>query len=168
MPVTNVKVYKGTEKRATQNVQLVLQHCCKTSWIAMLRVLPPMFKPVNNLICCKTFVATSLSNSFRSNVARQVVRFCCPFFRTLKGNNLKLRVLIDDTISTFPNGEGTVIFRGHGSQDKVYAIAGQRKYLHFLVILRPWVLVRLQESNPRPPALQSSALPTEQILPRSK
>ena len=157
-------------------MQLVLQHCFKTSWIAMLRVLPPMFKPVNNLICCKTFVATSLFNSFRSNVARQVARFCCPFFRTLKGNNLKLwnstttttRVLIDDTISTFPNGEGTVIFRGHGNHDKVYAIAGQRKYLHFLLILRPWVLVRLQESNPRPPALQSSALPTEQILPRSK
>ena len=26
----------------------------QTSLIAMLRVLPPMFKPVNNLICCKT------------------------------------------------------------------------------------------------------------------
>ena len=25
---------------------LVLQHCCKTSWIAMLRVLPTTFKPV--------------------------------------------------------------------------------------------------------------------------
>ena len=35
-------------------MQLVLQHCCKTSWIAMLRVLPLTFKPVNNLICCKT------------------------------------------------------------------------------------------------------------------
>ena len=34
-------VLKGREKRATKNVQLVLQHCCKTSWIAMLRVLPP-------------------------------------------------------------------------------------------------------------------------------
>ena len=34
---------EGTEKRATKNVQLVLQHCCKTSWIAILRVLPPMF-----------------------------------------------------------------------------------------------------------------------------
>ena len=45
---------KGTEKRATKNVQLVLQHCCKTRWIAMLHVLPPIFKPVNNLICCKT------------------------------------------------------------------------------------------------------------------
>ena len=36
----------------------------------MLRVLPPMFKPVNNLVCCKTGLmwevkhATSLFNSF--------------------------------------------------------------------------------------------------------
>ena len=47
----------------------------------MLRVLPPMFKPVNNLICCKTgFMwgvkcATSLFISFCSNVAKQVARF---------------------------------------------------------------------------------------------
>ena len=32
----------------------------------------------------------------------------------------------------------------------------QREWLHFSVILRPWVLVRLRESNPRPPALQST------------
>ena len=37
----------------------------------MLRVLPPTFKPVNSLICC----ATSLFNSFFSNVARQVASF---------------------------------------------------------------------------------------------
>ena len=29
-----------------KNMQLVLQHCCTTCWKAMLRVLPPMFKPV--------------------------------------------------------------------------------------------------------------------------
>ena len=46
----------------------------------MLRVLPPMFKPVNNLICCKTGLmwvvkrAISLFNSFCSSVARQVAR----------------------------------------------------------------------------------------------
>ena len=33
------------------------------------------------------------------------------------------------------------------------------------LFLRPWVLVRPRESNPRPPALQSSALSTELILP---
>ena len=48
------QLLQGTGKRATKNVQLVLQHCCKTSWIAMLYVLPPVFKPVNKLICCKT------------------------------------------------------------------------------------------------------------------
>ena len=67
-------------------MQLVLQHCCKTSWIAILRVIPPMFKPVNNLIYCKTgFMcvvrrATSLFNLFCSNVAKQVARFLLPVF----------------------------------------------------------------------------------------
>ena len=32
-------------------MQLVLQRCCRK---AMLHVLPPTFKPVNNIICCKT------------------------------------------------------------------------------------------------------------------
>lgn len=45
---------QGTEKWATKNVQLVFPHCCKTSWIAVLRVLPPTFKPVDHLICCRT------------------------------------------------------------------------------------------------------------------
>ena len=66
------------------------------------------------------------------------------------------------------NGDGTAIFRGHPSHAKVQPPAGQREYLHFSVILRPWVLVRPRESNLRTPALQSSALPTELILQRSK
>ena len=36
--------------------------------------------------------------------------------------------------------------------------------LHFSVILRSWVSVRPRESNPQPPALQSSAVLTELIL----
>ena len=58
------------------NVKLVLQHCC---------VLQPLFKPVNNQICCKSDLlwlvkrATYLLDSFCSNVARQVAGFCCPF-----------------------------------------------------------------------------------------
>ena len=36
---------KSTAKWATANVQLILQHCCKTSWIAMLRILAPTFEP---------------------------------------------------------------------------------------------------------------------------
>ena len=67
---------------------------------------------------------------------------------------------------TSPNGDRTAILRGHPSHAKVQPPAGQREYLHFSVILRPWVLVRPRESNPRPPALQTSALPTELILPR--
>ena len=34
------------------------------------------------------------------------------------------------------------------------------------LFLRPWLLVRPRESNPRPPALQSSALSAELMLPR--
>ena len=81
-----ITTLSGTEKRATKNVQPVLHHCCKISLIAILRVLPPMFKPVNNLICCKTGLmwvvkrATSLFNSFCSNVAKQVARFLLPVF----------------------------------------------------------------------------------------
>ena len=63
------KKKKDAEKRATKKVQLVMQHCCKASWIGMLRGLLTSFKPVNNLICCKTGLmwvvkrATSLFNS---------------------------------------------------------------------------------------------------------
>ena len=82
-------------------------------------------------------------------------------------NVFSRKVLIEDTIFTSPTGDATAIIRGHPSHAKVYPFAGQREYLHFSVSLRPWVLVRPRESNPRPPALQSSALPTELILLRS-
>ena len=70
-----------------------------------------------------------------------------------------------DTIFTSPTGDGTAILRGHPSHAKVSPLAVQRKYLHFSVILRPWVMVQPRESNPRPPARQSCALPTELIPP---
>ena len=57
----------------------------------MLRVLPPTFKPVNKLICCKTGLmwvvkraTASLFISFCSNVARQVALFLLPVFPYLK------------------------------------------------------------------------------------
>ena len=56
----------------------------------MSRVLPPWIKAVNNLICFKTgFMwvvkrATSLFNSFCSNVAKQVACFLLPVFPYLK------------------------------------------------------------------------------------
>ena len=65
-----------------------------------------------------------------------------------------------------PTGDGTTILRDHSSHAKVQHLAVQRKYLHFSVDLRPWVMVRPRESNPRPAALKSSALPTELILQR--
>ena len=69
LKILQKKKKKDTEKRATKNVQLVMQHCCKATWIGMLRGLLTSFKPVNNLICCKTGLmwvvkrATSLFNS---------------------------------------------------------------------------------------------------------
>ena len=59
----------------------------------MLRVLPPLFKPVNNLIYCKAgFMwvvkrVTSPFNSFCSNVAKQVARFLLPVFAYLYYRN---------------------------------------------------------------------------------
>ena len=81
-------------------------------------------------------------------------------------NLFSTKVLIGEIIFTSPNGDGTAILRGHPSHAKVSPLAVQRKYLHFSVILRPWVMVRPRELNPRPPVLQSNALPTELILPR--
>ena len=69
---------KGTEKRATKNMQLLLQHCCKTSWKAMLHVLPPTFKPVNNLIWCKTGLHACMF-------------FCCLFLSTLRAPSIQTK-----------------------------------------------------------------------------
>ena len=72
---------KAAVKRATKYVQLVSQHCCKPSWIAMLRVLPPMFDPIlqeirmQGLFSWVVKRATSLFNSFCSHVAKQIARF---------------------------------------------------------------------------------------------
>ena len=65
------------------------------------------------------------------------------------------KVLIGDTIFTYPTGDGTAILRGHPSHAKVQPLAVQRKYLHFSVIFKTlsYVLVRPLESNPRPSAL---------------
>ena len=79
-------------------------------------------------------------------------------------NVFSTKVPTADTIFTSPTGDGAAILRDHPSHAKVQPSAGQRKYLHFSLILRPWVLVRSRKSNPRPPALQSSAQPTELIL----
>ena len=63
-----------------------------------------------------------------------------------------------------PDGDSTAILSDHLNHVKVNPFAGKSQYLHFSVISRPWVLAQAWELNPRPPALQSSALPTELIL----
>ena len=84
VPRNLVKFHLRFGKTGNKKVQIVLQHCCKTSGKAVLCVLPRMFKPVNNLICCKTGLvwvvkrATSPFNSFRSNFARQVALSLLP------------------------------------------------------------------------------------------
>ena len=76
------------KKRATKNVKLVLQHCCKTSWIAMLRV----YHPLSNLLTT-WFVAKEglmwlenaqhrYSTSFAAMLQNKLHVFRCPFFRT--------------------------------------------------------------------------------------
>ena len=82
-------ISKGTEKRATKNVQLVLQHCCKTSWIAMLRVFHPH---QTCLATNKVFVNRiesgwwnaqhQYSTRFTAMLQNKFHVFCCPFFRT--------------------------------------------------------------------------------------
>ena len=103
---------------------------------------------------------------------RFMTELCCFFKKKnalyLSVNVSSMKVLIGDTIFKSPTGGVYAIFRGHLSYAKVHPPAVQREYLHFSVILRPWVMVRPQESSPRPPALQSSTLPTMLILPKFK
>ena len=58
-------------------------------------------------------------------------------------NVFSRKVLVGDTTFTSPTGDGITIFHGHLS----LLFATQRQYLHFSVMLRPWVLVRTRESN---------------------
>ena len=76
---------------------------------------------------------------------RNVLNLCVNVFST--------KVVIGDTIFTSSTGL------------EFYAvIRTTQRSSRFLIILRPWVLSRARELNPRPPALESSALPTEPIL----
>ena len=68
---------------------------------------------------------------------------------------LPRKILAGDTISTSPTGNGAAIRRGHQSHSMVQP----------LMSLKPWVLIRPQDTM-RPPPLQSSALPIKLILPR--
>ena len=80
---------KAAVKRATKYVPLVSQHCCKPSWIAMLRVLPPMFDPIlqeirmQGLFSWVVKRATHYSTHFAAMLQNKLRAFCCPFYRTL-------------------------------------------------------------------------------------
>ena len=86
-----LKVRKNGQQK-TRNL-----FCHSAAKLAMLPVLSLTLKPVSNLICCKTGLmwvvkrATSLFNSFCSNVARQGARFMLPVFPYLN-------VMLDETI----------------------------------------------------------------------
>ena len=82
----------------------------------------------------------------------------------LSVNVFSRKVLTGDTIFTSPFGDGTAILRKHPSHTKVYPFAGQRKYLHFSVILRPWVLVRPRDVEPTTSRSVVKRSTTEQIL----
>ena len=77
----------------------------------------------------------------------------------LNVNVFSTNLLIKDTIFTSSTGEGTTTLLNYPSHEKVSPFTGRRKYLYSSVILRSRVI------RPRtPPALESRALPTQQIL----
>ena len=79
----------------------------------------------------------------------------------LNVNVFSTKVLINDTIFTFSSREGTatLLIINHPSHAKVLPFTGRKKYFYSSVILRPQVI------RPRPPpTLESSTLPTQQIL----
>ena len=80
----------------------------------------------------------------------------------LNVNAFSTKVLIGDTSFTSPTDRH---FAWSSEPREGLATCSAKGVPYFSVILRPWVLVRSWESNPQPPALQSSALPTELILP---
>ena len=101
--------HSDLKRQQKSAVQLVLQHCCKTSWKAMLRGLLPRFKPLSQQIRLLQVAwiltsdwinytgvtqykevtsltakgATSLFNPFCSSVAKQDACSCYPFHCTI-------------------------------------------------------------------------------------
>ena len=60
-------------KTGDKNVQLVLQHCCKTSWKAMLRVLPPTNQAC--VACTKQAVPTTGSPKLYESARLRAVSY---------------------------------------------------------------------------------------------
>ena len=91
----NFKFYSYS-KTGNRNVKPVLPHCCKTSWIALLRVLPPMFEPVLQQIRLRGFFFRDWQNAqhgystrFSAMLQNKLHVFqSCQFYRTLSSNFL--------------------------------------------------------------------------------
>ena len=84
---------------------------------------------------------------------RNVLNLCVNVFST--------KVVIGDTIFTSTGLQFYAVIRTTQRSSRFGSVEAVPL---FLIILRPWVLSRARELNPRPPALESSALPTEPIL----
>ena len=75
-------------------------------------------------------------------------------------------MLTGDTIFTSRNRDGTAILRGHpGTRRSIRLHIIAKVVPSFLSYFKALSNGPPRESNPRPPALQSSALPTELINP---
>ena len=85
---SSLKARKNGQKKLTTCLATLLKNELNSD---VLRVLPPAFKPVNNLICCKTglmWVVIKTRNIAIQLVLQQCCKdklyvFYCPFFRTL-------------------------------------------------------------------------------------
>ena len=71
-------------------------------------------------------------------------------------NVFSAKVLIGDTIFYVSNWRRDRHFTWSSEPREGLACCSAKGVPSFLGYLRPWVLVRPQESNPRPPALQST------------
>ena len=112
---SNSNISTITEKSLVK----VLKNGQQTRWMAMLRVLPPTFKPVNNLICCKTVlmwdgktrnIAIEL---VCSNVARQVARFLLPVFPYLYYSVLCNHQTFSIKVILYVCSKGTTRYQAH-------------------------------------------------------
>ena len=152
--------------RVTSLLNAVTRSCCDTmlqkSWI----IRQENTKDTRGFCCVEHKSTIPCYASWFGKFSLRACKIWQKKALYLSLNVFRTKVLIRDTSFTFPTGDGTAILRGHLSHAKVSPFAGQKQYLYFLSYFKPWVLVRPRESNPRPSALHSRALPTELILPR--
>ena len=96
---SSVLQYVSYSEKGNKNALFVLQHCCQTSWKAMLRVLPPTDQTcleTNQAVAgCENLLQKAESrpfwvvNSFSSKVAKQVSRFRYLFYSSFTVKQIK-------------------------------------------------------------------------------